>query len=105
MSGLSAEDLRDVLDSIDDSDVLVCLWAARTYEELGRAARLGLSVVGVWARPGGHPWQQEYEIARSSLISYVLGSTMNVRIREFYDQRAWLTDAATPSADPAVREP
>jgi hypothetical protein len=85
MSALDPHDLRAILDGDVAGNVLTLLWAARTYEDLGYAARVGLSTVGVWAEPSSVRATNEYGRARLSLISYVLGSTLNLRTREFYD--------------------
>ena len=82
---LSSEDLGRILDSDAASGAVSLLWAARTYQDLGYAARVALSTVGVWARPPRVGSMDEYDRARLSLMSYVLGSTLNLRTREFYD--------------------
>lgn len=84
---LDADALRAVLDGDEAHHPLVVLWAARTHQDLGYAAHLALSYVGVWARPSSIGRTDQYERARLSLITYMTGSTLNLRTRELYDLR------------------
>ena len=73
--------LESALDCVSVAEIQ-SIWDATTRAELDHAAASALTSVWVWSVPRCSPLPAEWEHARSSLVAYVVSSTLRMRRQE-----------------------